>query len=638
MPRLTGNLLITRWPRVLIAGLVVLTLAASLNASGMRAAARDGEYALRGDVLVALVVREVNWPQTYNGGPVFADVGVGRPDWQTIAVGYTHGIAEGFPCGAVGEPCDAAGRPYFRPNARVTRGEYAQMVALASGWPLTNGCVSARFSDVPCGDRRYKYVEAATAHGLLQGYPDGTFRPDAALLVPDERIPVQLTAVDQVVQAPTQATVASLPGSRFGVNLANTFEYTPGVTGGQVANAKAQQVRFGIRWGIVQRSSDSGYTWSPLPSPYAYDAALSDADSSGLDVSLILWGTPFWDCATGGPDPLDPTICQFDPPREPNRFADFAREAVRHYTALHPSVKQIEIYNEPDGYRAWGNDPTGYKNLVALAYNQIRTVNPTIPVVLGALAYDNPAAFNLNFLTQTLQAGIAPYIDAVNFHHYDFNSQWPNVGAAAQSLRTVMAAQGVSKPLLWTEAGMSSDPAYQGGSLSGQANYAARVNPWMLSAGLTSAIWYTFKDYGCPGDTFCRHGLVDVNNQPKLAYTAYQVSNTWLGDPGTTYTRALTCSELRVSCGNLEGHEVNRQHPNDVNHGEMIAWVKLTPGGKLGILKSRTPDGIGFYDMNGQQLCATTNGSCPSSADGTQWIWTLPDGGAAVYAFFAQPY
>jgi hypothetical protein len=39
------------------------------------------------------------------------------------------GAMEGYPCGSSGEPCDDQSRPYFRPNATLSRGQASKIVA-----------------------------------------------------------------------------------------------------------------------------------------------------------------------------------------------------------------------------------------------------------------------------------------------------------------------------------------------------------------------------------------------------------------------------------------------------------------------------------------------------------------------------
>jgi hypothetical protein len=66
----------------------------------------------------------------------------------------------------------------FRPDAGSTRGQFAKMLVLAMGWsPYVPQYPS--FSDVPPDNPFYQYVETAYAWGVITGYADGTFRPMA---------------------------------------------------------------------------------------------------------------------------------------------------------------------------------------------------------------------------------------------------------------------------------------------------------------------------------------------------------------------------------------------------------------------------------------------------------------------------
>lgn len=66
----------------------------------------------------------------------------------------------------------------FRPNADVTRGQITKIVVSARGWMLNNP-TTPTFSDVARGSTFYEYIETASQHAILGGYSDGTFRPGA---------------------------------------------------------------------------------------------------------------------------------------------------------------------------------------------------------------------------------------------------------------------------------------------------------------------------------------------------------------------------------------------------------------------------------------------------------------------------
>lgn len=67
----------------------------------------------------------------------------------------------------------------FRPDATITRAEFAAVGVRALG--LENAASAAagatKFSDVPASHWASGYINVATDQGLINGYPDGTFKP-----------------------------------------------------------------------------------------------------------------------------------------------------------------------------------------------------------------------------------------------------------------------------------------------------------------------------------------------------------------------------------------------------------------------------------------------------------------------------
>lgn len=76
-----------------------------------------------------------------------------------------NSIINGFPDGTFGP-----GRPITREQLAVM---LVNMRQLSPYTPAT-----AKFSDVPSSRWSYKYVEAAAQAGFINGYPDGTFKPE----------------------------------------------------------------------------------------------------------------------------------------------------------------------------------------------------------------------------------------------------------------------------------------------------------------------------------------------------------------------------------------------------------------------------------------------------------------------------
>ena len=63
----------------------------------------------------------------------------------------------------------------FSPDAPVTRAEFAVMAARFADLDYQGGNI---FDDVPNGHWAYSYINAAANAGWVEGYPDGSFRPD----------------------------------------------------------------------------------------------------------------------------------------------------------------------------------------------------------------------------------------------------------------------------------------------------------------------------------------------------------------------------------------------------------------------------------------------------------------------------
>ena len=67
---------------------------------------------------------------------------------------------------------------YFRPNEAITRAELAAMIAQFAKVDLTK---SVSFNDVLANHWASKEIAIAAKMGWINGYPDGSFRPDATI-------------------------------------------------------------------------------------------------------------------------------------------------------------------------------------------------------------------------------------------------------------------------------------------------------------------------------------------------------------------------------------------------------------------------------------------------------------------------
>jgi hypothetical protein len=122
--------------------------------------------------LTKIVILGFNIPTINPANGRFTDVPTSSGFYTFVETAAERGLITGYPCGGPGEPCDVQNRPYFRPNANVTRAQIAKIVVIAAGWGL-NEPGTASFQDVPVGSTFFSYVETAYSHQILGGYPCG---------------------------------------------------------------------------------------------------------------------------------------------------------------------------------------------------------------------------------------------------------------------------------------------------------------------------------------------------------------------------------------------------------------------------------------------------------------------------------
>ncbi|MDQ6695523.1 MAG: S-layer homology domain-containing protein [Chloroflexota bacterium] len=104
---------------------------------------------------------------TVQAAAKYSDVPITDPDNEAVEYMGEHNIASGYGDGT------------FKPDVPVTRAQFAKMLVTAMRWGLIKP-PEGRFSDVSATTSPlYTYIETAAARGALQGFTDGTFKPNA---------------------------------------------------------------------------------------------------------------------------------------------------------------------------------------------------------------------------------------------------------------------------------------------------------------------------------------------------------------------------------------------------------------------------------------------------------------------------
>lgn len=138
-------------------------------------------------------------------------------------------LAEAGVIGIMGDSSDDS----FRPSDSVVRAEFARMIVLGLGLHVAEGETPLTFRDVERPeDSLYPddYVAVAAANGLIQGYPDGDFRPYLDI-TRAQLLSIIVRACDRQVpspiQEPPESWIGLLPAGdpSHGVNIARA-EYS----------------------------------------------------------------------------------------------------------------------------------------------------------------------------------------------------------------------------------------------------------------------------------------------------------------------------------------------------------------------------------------------------------------------------
>ncbi|MEZ4086746.1 MAG: S-layer homology domain-containing protein [Candidatus Gracilibacteria bacterium] len=97
----------------------------------------------------------------------FTDVEAQDPLCPALSYVKEQGIFEGYPDGT------------FKPNQAINRAETVKVIVEGFDVPqLADPATNLGFSDVILGEWYMKYLATAQAEGIIEGYPDGTFKPE----------------------------------------------------------------------------------------------------------------------------------------------------------------------------------------------------------------------------------------------------------------------------------------------------------------------------------------------------------------------------------------------------------------------------------------------------------------------------
>ena len=331
--------------------------------------------------------------------------------------------------------------------------------------------------------------------------------------------------------------------TNFGVQITNLSSIQ---TLSRAKEANVYWVRYhAFAWDKIEpvRTNPPTYNWAAVD-----EAGLQAAYAKGLTVIAIVQFTPSWAqkypgsfCGPIRQDSLD-------------EYAQFLTALVNRYKDAPYNIQYWEMGNEPDApiadnrniFGCWGLTHDWwygggtYGEMLRSAYPAIKAVDPSAQVLIGGLLLHSPNTEESRFFRGIVASGAGDSFDMVSFHaypqyrpqHYDWEDVygWPGglVAGKVDYLRQTMAAYGLDKPLIQTEAGLICPAAYgctpTESFLQAQAGYVPRLHTRNIALGLLGTVWYTLEGPGWENG-----GLLNADGSPKPAYTAYHFMTGKLG-------------------------------------------------------------------------------------------------------------
>lgn len=128
-------------------------------------------HVIKSETTPTTITSDIMFGETNNARVVSGDQtlfpDVSRTMFAAPAISFlkARGVISGFPDGM------------FKPQMNVTRAEFAKMAVEARGLTLID-TETLPFNDVPRNHWAFRFIATAKAAGLVEGYPDGSFRPN----------------------------------------------------------------------------------------------------------------------------------------------------------------------------------------------------------------------------------------------------------------------------------------------------------------------------------------------------------------------------------------------------------------------------------------------------------------------------
>ncbi|NLS78224.1 MAG: cellulase family glycosylhydrolase [Chloroflexi bacterium] len=288
--------------------------------------------------------------------------------------------------------------------------------------------------------------------------------------------------------APETAPYTPMPHTGlnpFGINTFLEQEVEPAkveLSMQMISAAGFRWIRQEFPWEDIEISGKGDYwdhKWDQ--SAWAkYDRIVDLAERNGLRIIARLDNPPAWSRAAGD------EAGTLAPPDRLEDFGDYVHAVVSRYRGR---VRYYQIWNEPNIYPEWGEQPVdarAYVELLKVAYTRAKEADPDCVILSAGLAQTaETGPRNLDdtiYLQQMYDAGVQGYFDIMGVMAYGL---WTGPGdqrlsqdrtnfSRPQLIREIMVRNGdADKPIWATEIGWNALPT----DFAGPANFGRVTQP-----------------------------------------------------------------------------------------------------------------------------------------------------------------
>jgi hypothetical protein len=229
-----------------------------------------------------------------------------------------------------------------------------------------------------------------------------------------------------------------------------------------VADLGATSQRLVIDWSLAEPNPPgAGHAYEFG----AFDPMYDEDLQNGIRPLLVVLNAPRWAWEAGASEGAF-----VNNPPAPDKLSDWAA-FVSAVARRYPEALGIEVWNEPNLATFWGGgggdirpDPVRYIELLRSSYDAVKTVDPAMLVLGGALASNQSTSPEGNipaseFARSMYEHDAAAYMDAISLHPYPGAAGVSQMLSLIDEVRAAGDEIGAAQPVWLTEIGVSTTGA-----------------------------------------------------------------------------------------------------------------------------------------------------------------------------------